>query len=241
MSILGIAAVLLWGGLLGLWLVRLPLDKLYRPTQWTYLWVQSRVLLRFGIGLFLILWGDGSRVKNEEMFYALVVQASCPAAWEGAGSTARKVWGQGGRVGLLVAKSGEAYWAIPPTRDSLLFYFLWRELQRVGPLPGKSASVSFVLSQLRPWRREIIQVIWLGDFDALFPEVGRAPPVQLASCGRSFSAGQAPFSLSSSEEAIASLPWEEREYYALAFFVCGGLFLGMEVTLYFLRKHLPFC
>lgn len=237
MSVVGIVLIAGWAVLLGVWAVRLPVERLYKPLGWVQGWIISRLLLRFGLGVFGILWWEALRHPPPSPFSVLVVQGSCNAAWEAALSVAQQLWAKEHRVGVIAAKKEEAFWVVPPTKDQALFRKLVGECLKAEKGPVVPASVRLAGVQLRPWQDQLIQVVWIGAFSEPPMPFGDSPQL-IPQCG------QTPSTASGGKGEpqqlpIKSVPWGEAEGYALLFFLCGGLLLGSEVALYILRKHLP--
>lgn len=178
------------------------------------------------MGVFAVLAWEETLHPSPLPFYGLIVEAGCPAAWEGASKLAQKLYRQEQRVGLVVVTTQRAFWAIPPTIDSTLFWRLFTLLQsssipreeKVDPLPA--------WRQVRPYANPLPLLFWIGRFSAEKVEYGQVLPF----CEKDIRIEQIP---------LPSLPLPEATLYGLAFLLCGGVLLVSEACLFFLRQHLP--
>ncbi|GIV22620.1 MAG: hypothetical protein KatS3mg025_0279 [Bacteroidia bacterium] len=198
-----------------------------------------RALLRFGLGAFGVLWWESWRTPPEPVYAAIVVEAACSAAWQKVLPYTEAFWQKGVHVGLIAAKPTRAFWAIPPTQDRALFQALFMALQ--DNLPAATAqppSATLVWGQLRPWRTQLYHVVWIGHFESPLSAAAQAYSTWLPACGEMppFQASSPPIPLP--PEDLPTRPVPAWVGYALAFFLCGGILLGMEIPFYFLRKHL---
>lgn len=227
---------------MAVWLLRLPSEKLYasRAREWVSVWIAVRALLRFGLGAFGVLWWESWRTPSQPVYAAIVVEAACPAAWQKVLPYAEALWQKSVHVGLIAAKSTQAFWAIPPTQDRALFQELFTALKENLPAPTTQApSATLAWGQLRPWRTRLYHIVWIGHFESPLPAGAQAYSTWLSACGET-----PPFQVSSPSTPLppeelptpSAPPWIG---YALAFFLCGGILLGMEIPFYLLRKHLP--
>lgn len=239
---MGIVFIAVWAILVAIWLLRLPSEKLYasKAREWVSVWIAVRALLRFGLGAFGVLWWESWRTPPEPVYAAIVVEAACPAAWQKVLPYAEALWQKGVHVGLIAAKPTQAFWAIPPTEDRALFQELFTALKENLPAPTAQApSAALVWGQIRPWRTHLYHTIWIGHFESPLSGAAQANSTWLPTCGET-----SPFRTLSSPQPLppeglpdpAPPPWVS---YALAFFLCGSVLLGMEIPFYFLRKHLP--
>lgn len=228
MSYTGSALLLLWMVLLGVWIVRLPSEKLYAPRPWVYLWIAARVLLRGGIGLFAVLAWESYRTPSPTPAYALVVDAACPEAWTAATQIARGLFAERQRVGLIAVTSKSAFWAIPPSHDSTLFSALLTHLKESAPTSTDTVAYHSALRQLRPYLRAnyFTAAVWIGRFTDTLSEGIRLPlcPGELTNL---------------QSLRLPSPPLSEGKWYGLGALLCVGLLLIGEGYFYLLRKHLP--
>lgn len=228
MSYTGGALLLLWMVLLGIWVIRLPSEKLYAPRPWVYLWLAVRVLLRGGIGFFAVLAWESYRAPSPPPAYALVVDAACPEAWTAATQIARGLFAERQRVGLLAVTSKSAFWAIPPTQDSILFSALLDRLKEGAPTSMDTVAYHAALRQLRPYVRthSFTAAVWIGRFAD-----GPSDGIRLSLC---------PGKLTDLQNLqLPSPPLSEAKWYGLGALLCVGLLLIGEGYFYLLRKHLP--
>ncbi|MCS7161930.1 MAG: hypothetical protein NZ958_01195 [Bacteroidia bacterium] len=233
MSGIGLGLLLLWGAFIGLWLIRLPIERLYAPQPWVVFWLGFRALLRLGVGLFGLLWWESVRLPASSPFYVVVLDARCPQAWNKAEDLFKRLYYKGLRAGLLVATAEEAFWAIPPTTDPEVFRLLFEVMEASRPFlltyeipltPAKS------LAKLRPWAEEVWRAIFVGNFTKEPLSIGANPPVWVPLCAR----------LSEpKDEPELDAPLVSEETFALGFFLCGLALLVGEGGLYILRQGLP--
>ncbi|MDW8134119.1 MAG: hypothetical protein RMJ66_03535 [Bacteroidia bacterium] len=241
MSLAGLLIIVGWAFLLLIWLLRFPIEKVYKPTAGVFVWIISRTLLRFFLGLFAVLWWESTKRADKTSFFSVIVaQAGCKEAWQAIPTLTRKILRLKARVGLIVAKRREAYWAIPPTEDSALFFLLWRELASAIPSQNTPSLAEPVYMTLRPYLGNLTQVIWIGHFSSPLPLLRELPMFILPLCGST--PPTSGVSILTSAESFSPLtsPWEEETWYALLFFLSGSLLLLMEIVLYLTRKYLPF-
>lgn len=231
MSLVGLGLLLLWTAGIAVWLLRLSFREVYPSHTWVSLWLGSRVLLRFLLGLGGILWWEAERKPTAVPFHVVVVDGRCPLAWNAAQLIGKSLLERGGRVGVAAALPGQAFWVVFPTKDGEAFATLMEavrlavSLREIAPLSYASS-----LSLLRPWRSQIHQVVWIGRFEKNPPPLGEAPPVVHLECG----------SLPQERLSEMDLPFTEREGWRLLFFLSGLGLLGGEVAIHFMRKYLPF-
>lgn len=239
MSGVGIGIAVTWAVLLAIWLVRLPSDQLYRPTIGLLSWLSIRVLLRLGVGVFGGMWYESLHAPRESPFAVMIVQSSCGAAWEQGEPAFQVFHAQGVRVGLLVAKPHEAYWAIPPTQDSAVWFTLWRALRAVVPESPQIAASAPVLAQLRPHREQLTEALWIGSFDSL-PTSAKEWSHWIPACRTALRQEDWPSYPSLSGFSPSRPPFSEAQVYGLLVLGCGLALLALEVGLYVFRYHLPF-
>lgn len=230
MSLAGLGLLLLWTAGIALWLLRLSLREVYPPHSWVSLWLSSRVLLRFFLGLGGILWWESERKPPSMPFHVIVVDGRCPFAWNAAQVLGKSLLQRGGRVGVAAALPEQAFWVVFPTKDPQVFSTLIEAAQQAVSL-REVAPLSYAssLSLLRPWRNQIHQMAWIGRFEKKPPPLGEAPSIAHLECG------VLPQKLLSTVE----LPFTEREGWQLLFFLSGLGLLGGEIAIHFMRKYLP--
>lgn len=229
MSWVAVALIAGWAGLLMVWVLRLPIDKLYASSDKVLGWLMARVLLRFGVGVFGVLGWEALERPQPPALIAVVVDRDCPEAWLRAQAAASRWLSAGYRVGLVVAGPARAFWAIPPTVDTVLWHKLFSACLEVVQTRTEKPAYAAARRTLEPYRDRLLAVLWVGRWEA--------SPLVWPACGASPSPGQPQI------VTLETLPlpstWPAWGIYALLFFVCGGLLLGMEVTLYLTGKHLP--
>ncbi|MCS7153618.1 MAG: hypothetical protein N2253_06310 [Bacteroidia bacterium] len=218
----------MWVILLGIWLVRLPVDKLYANKAWVSLWITSRVILRLGMGVFGVLAWESYRNPSPPPAYVLIIENGCPEAWQGGYVIAQRLFRQGERCGLLAVTPRSAFWAIPPTADSGMFFKLYALLEEKVLPRSQSLSEAAALSQLRPFLQEgsIGALLWLGRFQSASKEGMYVPFCQDKA-------------IDAHALSLPSLSVPESVWYGLGFLLCAGLLLIGEGYFYFMRKHLP--
>ncbi|MCS6790299.1 MAG: hypothetical protein NZ580_04890 [Bacteroidia bacterium] len=231
MSLEGFGLLLLWTAGIAIWLVRLSLKELYPPQTWVSLWLSSRVLLRFFLGLGGILWWEAERRPSDIPFHVIVLDGRCPTAWKDAQSIGTFLLQKGARVGVAAALPGQAFWVVFPTRDSGAFSALMEAAQQaVSPREIATLPYASGLSLLRPWRNQIHQVVWMGRFAKEPVRLGEAPPLVHPGCSP----------LPQHFFSELDLPFTEKQGWQLLFFLSGLGLLGGEIALYIIRKYLPF-
>lgn len=214
--------------LLGVWVARLPSEKLYAHRPWVYLWIAARVLLRGGLGLFAVLAWESYRAPASAPAYALVVDVACPDAWIASTQIAKMLFDKRQRLGLVATTGRSAFWAIPPTQDSSLFFALLSHLKENSPAPSDTVAYHAALRQLRPYLRVsyLATTLWIGRFSDAHSDGIRLPlcPGRLTDL---------------QSLRVPSPPLREAEWYGLGALLCAGLLLIGEGYFYLLRKHLP--
>ncbi|MCX8112239.1 MAG: hypothetical protein N3E49_03455 [Bacteroidia bacterium] len=218
----------MWVILLGLWLIRLPTDKLYADRFWVPLWITSRTMLRLGLGILGVLSWESHRTASLPPAYTIVAQSTCPEVWDAVSSIAKRIFRQKGRCGLVTASSRSAFWAIPPTCDSAMFFSLLSLLNENTSESSAPISPRAALRQLRPYMQTgyIGAVLWLGRFES-----EEVPGRLISLCGGD--------PLDEESLSLPTLPLSEPMGYGLGFLLCAGLLLAGEAYFYLLRKHLP--
>lgn len=216
------------------WVLRLPLDKLYAASDKVLGWLIVRVLLRFGVGVFGVLGWEALQRPQAPPFVAVVVDRDCPEAWSEADAAANRWLSAGYRVGLVVAGPARAFWAIPPTVDTVLWRKLISACLEAVQARSKEPAYAAARRMLDPYRNRLLAVLWAGRW-AHIPS--SESPLVWPACGASPPAHQA--RLVTLETLPLPSTWPAWGGYALLFFVCGGLLIGMEVALYLMGKHLP--
>ena len=238
MSSIGIILGAAWAVLLAVWLVRLPVERLYRPTPGLLTWLGARVLLRLGVGVFGVLWWESLRLPEPPPFSVLIVQSNCPEAWAEVEKAFQLFHARGVRVALLVAEPQEAYWAIPPTRDSSICSTIGRALRATAPERASRAAAAPVWAQLRPYRERIIEGVWIGNFDSL-PTPAREWSHWISACGPILSREGYSILTRLSDFQPVGPPLSQAQIYSLLTLGCGLVLLGLEVGLYVFRYYLP--
>lgn len=232
---MGVGLAIAWAVLLVIWLVRLPVEQLYKPTLSLLGWLSARVLLRLSVGVFGGLWWESLQAPEAPPFSVVILQAGCPQAWERAEAALKAFRGM--RVGLIVAKPREAYWAIPPTEDTTVWATLWRAMRAAQPPQTRSAAIAPVLAQLRPYQTQLIQALWIGDFDSLPAALARSQ--WLPACAAS-PREELPFLTNLSTFRPTSPSLSMAQVYSLLVLGSGFALLALEVVLYVFRYNLPF-
>lgn len=229
MSGIGISILLLWTGLLGIWVVRLSAARLYPERPGVQLWITLRVLLRWGLGAFAVLAWESYRRPDPPPGYALVVDSACPEVWEPSARLAKEAFARQYRLALLAITPRSAFWAIPPTQDSTLFFFLLARMTEKAEASASLPAMQTGLRQLRPYIRsgELVSALWLGRFasDSL-----PYPHWLLCQDGQTLHTEGFPF---------PAPPLRDETLYGLGFLFCAALLLVGEGYFYLLRKHLP--
>lgn len=238
MSGVGFILGAVWAGLLAIWLVRLPIERLYNPTPVLLIWLSARVLLRLGVGGFGVLWWESLRLPEPSPFSVIIVQATCPEAWAEGEKAFRRFHARGVRVALLVAKPEESYWAIPPTRDTSIWTALGPALRAAAPKRAQRAAAAPVWAQLRPYRKRITEGLWIGNFDSL-PTSAREWSHWISACGPILSRDREPIQTRLSDFQPVGPPLSQVQLYSLLTLGCGLVLLGLEVGLYVFRYYLP--
>jgi len=231
---IAIGLLALWAVLLMVWVVRFPIDQLYAATDKVLGWIMVRVLLRFGVGVFGVLWWEDLRQPPPSAVLAVVVDQGCPEAWQRA-LAAGQVWlAKGHRVGLVAGGAHRAFWAIPPTVDTFLWHKLTSACLEAALARSERPAYAAARRALDPYRDQLVAVLWIGRWNPgpsstwflLWPACGGPPPTGSAQ-------------LVTRDTLPLPRIWPVWAAYALLFFVCGGLLVGMEVALYLTGKHLP--
>ncbi len=229
-----------WTLLLAIWAYRVSFSGVYAEKLWVSLWVATRLLLRFLLGVGLLWALRAAWEPNTSHYRMLIVEASLPEAWAKADSLLRQRHARV-RTGLLAVKGRSVFWVLPPTSDIALF----RWVQEARPKNLVSTSQEDASESPRYWtalsayRPFVRQVVWIG----------RRPPRQptedfvLLACGpidKTHSSAAYPVVSSAAAVPPPSIPLSESDQ---ALLLAGGgallLLLGDALMPYLFRHNLP--
>lgn len=180
------------------------------------------------MGAFAVLTWESYRQPEPPPAYALAVESGCPEVWAPATRLAREAFARQHQIALLAITPRSAFWAIPPTQDSSLFFFLLHQISEAAEASTHPPATHAALRQLRSHMRngDFVAVLWLGRF-----ERDSLPYPCLPLCENQ--------EKSHEEIALPAPPLRTTTLYGLGFLLCGMLLLLGDGYFYLLRKHLP--